>query len=745
MSVKYRRPGARDILSAPRVQPSVLQLSQRSALACGAALLLIGSSALADSTTPNKDSVPAQLGPVTVTATRTAEPSYDVPASIDSVSADQINDDRLGVNIAESVQGIPGLLARDRHNYAQDDQISIRGFGSNSAFGVLGVRLYYDGIPASFPDGQGQVSNFNMQSASRIEVLRGPFSALYGNSSGGVIQLFTANGEQPDTFGGGITYGSYNTLRANVDANGAAGPLSWNADFTHFRFGGYRDHSSARRENFNGKTTYQIDDASSLTFVLNSFSGPEAQDPQGLSRAQFDANPNQASAGALTFNTRKSVEQTRGGLIYRRALSDALDLRVMGYYGRRLVRQFLSIPIGAQNAPTSSGGVIDLHDGFGGGDTRLSWHTGLLNRPFTLIGGLAYDVEHERRRGYKNYTGSGTCGAGATCGVQGALARDEQDNEYNIDEYLQADWHVAPRWDLLAGVRHSQVSFTSHDQYLSNGNDSGSANYYSTNPVAGLMFRAASWAHAYASFGEGFQTPTFAQLSYKPDKSSGLNLGLKPARSENAELGVKFRLPQATDVDVALFHTLTRNELAIDTNSGGRSTYENIPRTRRQGIEVSMSHRFNDALRAQLAYTYLDATVRSAYLTCTGAKPPCTTPVNTVATGSRVPGAPENDLYAALNWGRDTGWRAGINGQYLSSVPVNDLNTAAAPSYGLFGLDGGYVIDLAHWRLHAFARLENLLDTNYVGSVIVNDGNGNFYEPGPGRSIYVGISMHWKT
>ncbi|MEO7755189.1 MAG: Plug domain-containing protein, partial [Dokdonella sp.] len=122
------------------------------------------------------------LPAVVVTATRTEQPAFDVPASIDVVDIDDTRA-TLGVNPSEYLSGIPGLLARDRQNYAQDEQISIRGFGARSTFGVRGVRLYTDGIPATMPDGQGQVSHFNLDSAERIEVLRGPFSALYGNSS----------------------------------------------------------------------------------------------------------------------------------------------------------------------------------------------------------------------------------------------------------------------------------------------------------------------------------------------------------------------------------------------------------------------------------------------------------------------------------------------------------------------------------------------------------------------------------
>ena len=136
------------------------------------------------------------LQPVVVSATHTALPAFDVPASVSVVDGDALREGQLAVNISEGVGAIPGLVARDRQNYAQDEQVQIRGFGARSSFGLRGVRVYVDGIPSTLPDGQGWVSNIDLGSADRIEVLRGPYSALYGNSSGGVIEVVHATGRR---------------------------------------------------------------------------------------------------------------------------------------------------------------------------------------------------------------------------------------------------------------------------------------------------------------------------------------------------------------------------------------------------------------------------------------------------------------------------------------------------------------------------------------------------------------------
>src|SRR5882724_9204646 len=174
------------------------------------------------------DSDSPPLHEVVITATRIEADPFNIPAAISSVSAEQLRNDALGVNLADDMSTVPGLLARNRNNYAQDQQISIRGIGANSAFGIRGVRVYQDGIPATGPDGQGQVSQFNLDSASRVEILRGPFSALYGNSSGGVIQLITATGNGPLQLRSGVAYGSFDNFRASLNARGSVGPLGYN-------------------------------------------------------------------------------------------------------------------------------------------------------------------------------------------------------------------------------------------------------------------------------------------------------------------------------------------------------------------------------------------------------------------------------------------------------------------------------------------------------------------------------------
>jgi iron complex outermembrane receptor protein len=675
----------------------------------------------------------APVQSVVVTGTRLAESSFDVPASVDRLGADQIRDNRMQGNIAESLGGVPGLMARDRQNYAQDVQVSVRGFGARSSFGIRGVRLYVDGIPATLPDGQGQLSHVDLGSAERIEILRGPFSALYGNSSGGVIEVTTEEGSGPPTAGLGLAVGSDNALRTNLQLTGSTGDFGYAADLNHFETDGYRDHSTVRRELGNVKLTWRPMPGDKLTVVANSIDVPEAQDPLGLTRAQFDTDPRSVDPVALAFNTRKTFDQTQLGVHYEHAMGDNQRVQALAYGGSRHTEQFQAIPTAPQGSPKHPGGVIDLARDYQGADLRWTLDERRGAMPFAVVAGVAFDALDEQRRGYENFIGE-------TLGVKGALRRDESNRSTAFDQYLQATLRPAPQWRLDAGVRHSQVEVRSRDHYITeaNGDDSGRTSFSATTPVASVMYLASESLHLYASAGRGFETPTLNELAYRSDGSAGLNQSLKPARSDNVELGAKWRIDARQSLNLAVFGVRTNDEIVTQTNLGGRASFQNAGKTRRDGVELGWTARFEGDWKAQAALTWLDARYDESFTTC--AAPPCQTPTLVIPAGNRLPGVARTSAYAALQWAPAEGWQASADVRALSDVTVNDTNSDAAAGFGIVGASVGYRVRRGAWAFSGFVRADNLLDRHYAGSVIVNEGNGRFFEPAPGRTWLAGFN-----
>jgi iron complex outermembrane recepter protein len=682
-----------------------------------------------------------ELSSIVVTATRIAESSFDLPVSVDRVDRGAIANGQLQVNLSESLITVPGVSVESRQNYAQDLQLSVRGFGARSSFGVRGLRLYSDGIPGTMPDGQGQFSQFDLGSADRIEVLRGPFSALYGNSSGGVIAVFTEDAKPGRLIDATAQYGTFNTQRYALKTEGDDGVVNYVVDAAHFQTDGYRFHSDAERDNFNAKLRITPSDSSKLTVVANVVETPFVQDPLGLTRAQLGADPRQSGVGAIQFNTRKSLDQEQLGAVYEDALSANDELSSTVYTGHRATTQFQAIPVATQkNAPLYPGGVIDLDRAFWGIDTHVTDSREIGGTPLQVVAGVNYDDLEEARKGYLNFVGAET-------GVEGGLRRDEANHVYDFDQYVQAQWDPAAQWRMIAGVRNNVVEVTSHGHLPVLDDADSSLRYSAVNPVAGVTYRANSDVNVYGSYGKGFETPTLNDLAYRSVDGSlpGLNLGLKPARSNNFEAGIK-AASEHVRANLAAFYIKTEDELAVLQNSGGRTVDQNIGETNRRGMELAVDANWAGGFSGRLAYTYIRAVVGQAYATCIAA--PCNPLANpggplpanykAVPAGSYLPAVPKNSLYAGLTWSyTPLGFSTTLEAQGRARIYVDDRNSDAASGYWVTNLRAGFEQETTHWRFSEFARIDNLTDRTYVGSVIVDETNFRFFEPAPGRTAYV--------
>ncbi|MFY9514377.1 MAG: TonB-dependent receptor, partial [Rubrivivax sp.] len=554
----------------------------------------------------------------------------EAPYAVAVVGRDELRAAGPQINLSEALARVPGLTVANRNNYAQDLQIGSRGFGARATFGVRGVRLLADGIPASGPDGQGQVAQFDLAGAERVEVLRGPFSVLYGNSSGGVISLVSTPVKRAEVEGE-IDLGSFGLqqLRAAVAAPLGKG-FSLRASASAMSYGGFRPHAAAQRELANLRLAWQ-GDADTVTVSAGAWSQP-AQDPLGLTAAQFSADPYQTTPQALQFDTRKDSSQQQLGANWKHRFGGdgALrDSQLVLWRGQRSVTQFLAIPSATQGNVRHGGGVVDFDRDFSGLDARLrfAW-TGI-----DLQIGAAHERQSDARRGYENFTGSG---AAQVLGVFGRLRRDENNRARSSDVYAQAEFTLNPAFSASAGLRSGRVELSAADNYLSNGDDSGAVDFRYTNPVLGLRWQPAPGWQLHASAARGFESPTLTEMAYRPDGTGGFNTALQPQVSRQLELGTKWR-GAGIDADAVLFQIRTRDEIGIASNAGGRASYQNTGRTERRGLEVGAGWQPAAAWRTRLALTLLDASYSDGFSTCTTI--PCNAAAVPVAAGNRIAGA----------------------------------------------------------------------------------------------------------
>jgi iron complex outermembrane recepter protein len=721
-------PGIRRSASRPRRRTELARaaLAALSALgACGAAV------AQADDATTQR---------IVITGSGVEQRAFDTPYAIDVVNAETLRSAGPMVNLSESLARVPGLVVNARQNYAQDLQISSRGFGARAGFGVRGIRLYSDGIPASTPDGQGQVAHFDLAGAERIEVLRGPFSALYGNSSGGVIALVSAPAREREARLG-LDAGSDGLWqwRASVAAP-LDGGFDLRASASGFATDGLRPQSAAQRRLVNLRLGWQ-GASDRVVLQVNRHEQP-ADDPLGLTRAQFDADRGQTAPQATQFDTRKTVAQEQAGAQWRHRFGAAspvwpTEMVAGAYVGTRAVTQWLAIAPGTQANPRHPGGVIDFDRSYLGADLRLVWRLALAGeRSAEFIAGAAWDEQTEARRGFENFIGSG---ATQQLGVTGRLRRDENNRARTRDVYAQARVDLAAAWSATFGVRHGRLDVRTEDAFLANGNDSGTLGFSYTNPVAALQWRAAPGLNLYASAGRGFESPTLTELAYRPDGSAGFNTALAPQKSRQVELGAKWR-GDALAIEGALFRADTRDEIGIATNAGGRSTFNNVGRTRREGVELTGRWQIAPTWRMLMTATWLDATYRDDFLACAGI--PCTAPTLPVPAGNRIAGTMRKSGFAELVWRVAPATELGAELRAQGSIAVNDVNSDATRGVWVGALRASHTVPVASGRLELLARLDNLSGRRYAGSVVVGDANGRFFEPAPGRTWLLGAT--WR-
>jgi iron complex outermembrane recepter protein len=664
----------------------------------------------------------APLQTIVVIGETSAVRAFDVPASIDVVDGAAMRSQQPQVNLSESLSRVPGLVIQNRQNFAQDLQISSRGFGARATFGVRGVRLVQDGIPLTMPDGQGQAALFDLENLRSAEVLRGPFAALYGNSSGGVVHVFTADGPARPEAGLSLWAGEDASWRLGLKAGGRSGDWSYTANASRFDTDGYREHSAARRDLAHLRIRGALSESTSLTLLANALDQPDTQDPLGLTRAQLAEDRRQPGNNAVAYDTHKRIEHRQLGasLQHRLGASDRIELTAFG--GTRFVEQYLAIPIQFQG-PTSSGGVValdrDFH-GIGGQWTHRTQVEGQGGLRWTL--GFSSERMSELRTGRVN-----------DLGVAGDLRRDETNRVRADDVFLIGDWQATDRLTLAGGLRRSVVRFSTDDRFVvgPNPDDSGAVTHARTVPVLGARLAVSPDLNFYASAGRGFETPTAAELAYRPGGAPGLNLDLSPAISRSVELGLKARPWAGTRVQAALFRADTRDDIVSAGASGGRTVFANAGRTRREGVELSIDTAWGNDWSAYAAFTH----TRARYLELVAAG-------GADLSGNRVAGVPANVLHAELVWAPPGGgWSSALEWHAAGRVQVNDANTDAAAGYGVAHWRGGWSTRRDGWDFEAFVRVDNLFDKAYVGSVIVNESNQRYFEPAPGRSL--GLGARW--
>ncbi|KAB8183004.1 TonB-dependent receptor, partial [Lysobacter maris] len=501
---------------------------------------------------------------------------------------------------------------------------------------------------------------------------------------------------------------------------------------------GERPHSDARRTQVGAVLEWQPHPDQLVRIAAQSLVQPDTDDPLGLDREAWRRDRHGTDPAALRWNTRKRIDNHQLGLRWQHDAADG-DQSWIGVHAiQRDIVQVLAIPEGAQAAPGSGGGVIDVARRSHGMEAGHRWQW----RTASLALGVEAAWLDEARKGYENFA-AGPDG-NPVPGVRGRLRRDEDNRVRTRDAYLVGDWRFAGPWTALAGVRASRVAFASDDRYIvaGNGDDSGRLDYDEQAVSLGVARRFGddrTGGELFASVGRGFETPTVTELAYRSDGGAGFNTGLVPAHFGSGEVGLRWRGP-AMRGSLALYRIEGRDEIVPALSQGGRTRYANAGRTRRMGVELGLDGDIGAGWSYALAANWIDARFVHAFgyrVVRNGVAE-----TRTVADGNRLPGVARASGFAELAWRSDDDrFGAAVETRLASSVPVDDINSDAAPGHARVALRLDWRHAGSGW--HGFARIDNLFDRDFAGSVIVNEGNRRFFEPALGRTVTLGFG--WRA
>ncbi|NNF15880.1 MAG: TonB-dependent receptor [Gammaproteobacteria bacterium] len=661
---------------------------------------------------PCSVSVADQIQEIIVTATRTSQPLDQTPLAISILEAQQVQAALPQLGLDESLNRLPGLFLQNRFNFAQDLRISIRGFGARASFGIRGIRIFVDGIPETLADGQGSIDSIDLSSIDTIEVLRGAASSLYGNAAGGVINIESQIGGEAPVLEARVALGEYDYLKSQIKATGTHGTFDYLVSMVDLHIDGYRAHSEARNQLLNMRGRWRIQERSVLNVVAAATRQPLANDPGGISKAQADSAPRSARDRNVQLGAGEDLTQVKLGWNFEHELGNPSQDKISfrNYYSWRDFAGFI---------PTSDGGIgIDrLFAGIGAMyQTERSW--GDVSHTLTL--GIDYDRQDDDRTRFMN-----------AAGARGALLLDQNELVENLGVFVQDDVLVNARTSLTLGARLDTVRFALSDRFLSNGDASGSRRMKAVSPMVGVNFAPTPQLNVYANIASSFESPTTTELALI---NGGLNTALDPQIATNYEVGLRGSTPDGDSTfEINAFYIDVRDELVPFEQADGSDLFVNAGESRRRGLEATWSAALTRNLRVTTAYTYADYTF--ARFTDTSG--------NDFA-GNALPGIPDHLLQLNIDYRNEAGLFAGLEVQRVGDIPLNNANDQFADSYVLVNIRGGWKWQTGNWAASPFIGINNITATDYFANTRINAFGGRYFEPGPQRNIYGGISVQYQ-
>lgn len=648
-----------------------------------------------------------------VTSPRLEAPLATYPGALSTIPGTRVRQGRARLGIGDALAGVPGLFAQNRYNFAQDLRLSLRGFGARASFGVRGIQVWVDGIPLTLPDGQSALDILDPSTVERIEVIRGPASAQYGNAAGGVVAITTTGAPPTPALQGRVTAGSYGLRAGSVQGGGRADPWDLRLGARWLTLDGFRDHSRAENQQFTLRLGRRWGASSDATLWLTHLNAPEAQDPGGLTADEVASDRDRARTRNVTFDAGETVEQT--------TLGGRLRHRLAGSNGVIEASPYLIHRDFANRLPFTDGGQVEFDRWVVGGSLGYRATYGADDAPrYTVRLGLDGDWQADDRQRFDNEAGD-----------RGARVFDQRERVTAAGLFLQNRLAGPGPWVLRFGARYDRVRFDVEDRFGGDGDDSDAITFTQPSFNVGLTRKLPGEVSVFARVATGFQTPTTTELA-DPSGSGGFNTDLEPQRAIDYEIGLRSLRLLRSELELVGFWIEVSDELVpFETaDNPGRVFFRNAGSSTRRGVEAVVTTRPALGWETQVSYAYLDAIFDTF-----------STPEGGDLSGNRIPGVPRHQLFGRLRYDHGSGGYAVSELRSIHGLMADDRNQTEIASYRVVDLRAGVEHDNGPWTGRVFVGVNNLAATEYPDNVRVNAFGDRFFEPAPGRNAFGGIQL----
>lgn len=648
------------------------------------------------------------LSAVTVTAFETERPLLEQSAAISVVTERDFTrfNEISPVNAFNQKAGV-----RIEERAPASYRVSIRGSSLRSPFGVRNVKVYWNEVPFTSPDGTTALNLLDLANIKRAEVVKGPSGSIYGAGNGGAISLFSQPNLTENRIATEYLAGDFGLSRFRLGLSQQVGEGGVEASFVSQKSDGYREHSAVDRQVFQLGSFFPVSEKQEIRTQML-ISDLDYQIPGALNAAQVEQNPKQARPGSIAQNSSISQQSVLLSLGHLYRFSEKTNNNTTVY-------------LNTNNFDNPF--ILDYKKelGFGYGlRTKFTYDGELGGKPLRLIVGGEYQ---NGLTGAQNF--------GNRAGVADTVRFSDKLRAFQGFFFQQAEWNLNSKLLFTLGLSENFSGYDIDRQIDARGGVTGVQSRRFDPivvPRVALNYRITAFSSVYGSFSSGFSPPTIDEVR---TNEGSLNLALEAERGINYEIGYRLG-KEKLNLELIGYYLKLDETITTFTNANGVVLFRNAGSTDQKGIEASFDY---EILRNAEGF-FRDFLVGTAY---TGQffKFDNYAKQDNDFSGNDLTGVPKHNLVSRLDLRTSPGFYLNFTHQFTDKIPLNDANTVYQESFDLVNVRFGFVRKIGKLDLEVFAGVDNLLDESYSLGNDLNAFAARFYQPAPTRNWYGGVKL----